>query len=119
MVGGGGDGAPDKPGLAADAEGVEDEEGVVAQPVQGRGNTPDSVSAKYEYRITSVVLQATSMAAYAGTELPSSPRATSGNGPVTPHTIAYRLNTCISVVMKGARTTPACFGEPELVSFLQ
>lgn len=60
-----------------------------------------SVSAKYEYRITSVVLHATSIDAYAGLA-----RASPGNWSVTPHTIAYRLNTCMKVVKKGARTTP-------------
>lgn len=88
---------------------------------RARGGCPpvDSVSAKYEYRITSVVAHAASIDEYARHDRPSpnpKPRARSGNSPVTPHTIAYRLNTCMKVVKSGARTTPM-IGEESLAPY--
>lgn len=62
---------------------------------------PASTKTKYEYRITSVTLHATSILEYAGLYF-----VVCGKLYPIPQTKSSRLATCISVVKRGARTMP-------------
>ena len=65
------------------------------------GWNPPRLIAKYEYRITSVMLHASNIDVYTGL------RASQGKGSATSQTRRKRDEICTAVVEIGARTTPA------------